>query len=89
MAGILAQVIPRDEHKSEKNIQMDENSRVLVIILQIVQAGVTGRVPQPPVRKHLCWIIQDELLRVDVFQEPGERFTLQILLECKSVLHIS
>ena len=70
MAGILAQVIPRAKHNSERNISKDINSRVLIIILQIVQAGVTGRVPQPPVRKHLCWVIQDELLRIDVFQEP-------------------
>ena len=70
MADILAQVIPRAEHSNSRNINTAENSRVLVIILQIVQAGVACIIPQSPVSKHCGWVIQDELLRIDVFQEP-------------------
>ena len=81
MAGILAQVIPRAEDNNQRNISTADNSRVLVIILKIVQAGAACRVPQSPISKYCGWVVQDELLRIDVFQEPRERFALQVLLK--------
>ena len=62
---------------------------VFVIVLKVVQAGAAARVPQPSVGKHLFGIIENKFLRVDVFQEPGERFTLELFLELKPSLQTS
>ena len=62
---------------------------VFVIVLKVVKAGAAARVPQPSVGKHLFGIIENKFLRVDVFQEPGERFTLELFFELESSLQTS
>ena len=62
---------------------------VFIIVLKIVQAGAAARVPQPSVGKDMFGIIENKFLRVDVFQEPGERFTLELFFELKPSLQTS
>jgi hypothetical protein len=72
---------PRGEFRFQLNL------RVLVIILKIVQAGGAAWVSQPSIGKYMLWVIKDKLLRVDMLQEPGERFALVLLLKKHSVLN--
>ena len=47
--------------------------------LQVVETGVWSGIFKPPICKDMFWIVQDEFLRVDILQEPGERFALKVL----------
>ena len=62
---------------------------LLVIILKVVKARLRVRILQPPVCKHLLWVVQDKLLGINILEEPGERLTLVILLELESVFQTS
>ena len=62
---------------------------VFIIVLKVVQAGAAARVPQPSVGENMFGIIEDKFLRVDVLQEPGERFTLELFFELESSLQTS
>ena len=62
---------------------------LFVIILKVVKARLRVGIFQPPICKHLLWVIQDELLGIDILEEPRERLTLMILLELESVFKTS
>ena len=62
---------------------------VFIIVLKVVKASTAARVPQPSVGEDMFGIIEYEFLRVDVFQEPGKRFTLELFFELKSSLQTS
>ena len=59
---------------------------VLVVILEVVETRVAVRVLEAPVGEHMLGIVQDELLRVDVLQEPGEGLAAVLLLELEPSL---
>ena len=54
---------------------------ILVVVLQVVEAGGRGGVLEAAVGEDVLGVVQDELLRVDVLQEPRERLALQVSLE--------
>ena len=57
-------------------IQMQDRLSFQQWNLQVVETGVWCGIFKPPIRKDMFWIVQDEFLRVDILQEPGERFAL-------------
>ena len=89
MTHVLAEVVARVLQHYENTKMLYWVLPVFVIVLKVVQAGAAARVPQPSVGKHLFGIIENKFLRVDVFQEPGERFTLELFFELESSLQTS
>ena len=61
--------------------RIPNTAHYLVIALEIVQTGEGGGILEPPVRVDLVRTVQDELLRIDVVQEPLEGLALSFNLE--------
>ena len=89
MTHVLAEVVARVFQHYENTKMLCWVLPVFVIVLKVVQASAAARVPQPSVGKNLFGIIENKFLRVDVFQEPGERFTLELFFELESSLQTS
>lgn len=81
MADILTQVIAETQYYVRIDQGPHSVSPVLILILKIIQASITVRILQSAVSKNMNGIIENEFLGINIFQEPGEWFTFEIILE--------